>query len=704
MKIETAQISKRDLYAECLKSVFTFYDVQIDFKGLLDNIPKKNHVIEIDDVDLICKKLNFKTRSVKLSFSKLDKLNAPTVLVLKSGPCVYYPDTKEKGRFVFPGRDKKEISIDDVKKDYTGRALVLTPKENESSLDLAHLKYGHRIDWFWDPITSFWGKYAEIILCSIFINLLALAVPLYTMNVYDRVVINFAQDTLIVLTTGVIFALCFDLFFKLMRSYILERIAMSISVKHDYDLIERLMHIKDVDIGLSVGEKSNLFRELQGIREFYASRFIPTIVDIPFFILFTLIIYFIAPALAIVPIAASVVVVLINVLAQIPVNRSTKSHFTTMQGKSKILLELLAGIYTIKVLNAAGHKLLKWKIASENASEAAFKNSMVNSTITNVSALVTQIGYVSMIFLGVYQIEAGALTIGGLIACSIIYSRAIAPVAGFSSVITRLKQSKDVLETIDKIFQLPHEDIQSRKKGVKGPFNGSIIIEDLSYQYPGQARPALYKNNLKIAAGDHIGVIGQTGAGKTTLSKVISGLITPSQGSIFLDTFAYHSIAPSELHRSIGYVPQDPFFFSGTIRENILMGENDDVDQKHLKRIVEMSGLDLVMGQTGEGLDMDVGESGKRLSGGQRQAISLARAMIRDPQVLVFDEPTTGMDNALEARVKKSLIEFIKTKTFIMITHRTSLLPLVNRLILVDRGKIVADGPRDEIIKKLSGK
>ncbi len=694
---------QKDIYAECLKAILSFYDVQIDLEGLINNIPKADKVLQRDDIDLICKKIDFKSKTLKIPFSKLDKLTAPSIVLMKKGPCIFFPGTTEKGRFVFPGRADESITLKDMSEDYEGRVLVLTPREEQGDLDITHMKSGHSVDWFWEPITSNWGKYSEIILCSVFINILALAVPLFTMNVYDRVVINFAEDTLIVLTIGVIAALIFDFFFKSMRSYILERIAMKTSVKHDYDLMERMMHIKEVDIGLSVGEKSNIFRELQGIRDFYASRLVPTLVDIPFFLLFTLIIYIIAPSLAIVPIVAAVILFIINLVAQLPLNKTAGQHFTSMQSKSKVLLELLGGVYTIKVLNAAGYKLLKWKLAAENSSDASFKNNMITSTIANVSSLVTQIAYVCIIFLGVYAIQSGDLTTGGLIACTIIYSRAIAPVAAFSGIVAKLKKSHDVLETIDKIYQLPHEDIKDRQKGPKSPFKGDIQIEDLSYQYPGQARPALYKNNMKITAGDHIGIIGQTGAGKTTLSKVIAGFITPSEGNIFIDSFVYSSVPESELHRSIGYVPQDPFFFSGTIRENILMGEDENVSEAQLQKVIDASGLDLVMKQTGEGLDMEVGESGKKLSGGQRQAISLARAMIRDPQVLVFDEPTTGMDNALEARVKASIQEFIKDKTFIMITHRSSLLSLVDRLVLVDRGKIVADGPRDAILKKLSG-
>jgi len=696
-----------DTYQESIASILSFYDVQVDVRGIVDSIATNERGLQPNDINIIAKKLDFSCKTHKVPFNKLNSINAPVILILKDGACTYYPSNNGQGQFVIAGQESqndKDNYLDIIKESYTGRLISLYPKQNTQSLDIAHMKQRQTQNWFWDPITSLWGKYAEVVLCSIFINLLALAVPLFTMNVYDRVVTNFVPDTLIVLTLGVIVALVFDFFFKLMRAYILERVASEISVKHDYDLMERMVHIKDVDMAMSAGEKTNIFRELHSIRDFYASRLVPTLVDVPFFLLFTLVIYMIAPPLAAVPITAAIIILVVNLAGQIPMNRSTANYFQSMQNKSTALLEMLGGVHTMKTLNAAGYKLMKWKLASQAASKCGFANNIILAAVNNLSGMITQIGYVSIIFIGVYQIEAGILTVGGLIACSIIYSRAVTPVVGFSNVLSRLKQSRDVLETIDNIFQIPHEDVQSRQKAQKGPFKGAIEIRDLSYQYPGQARPALYKNTLKIKAGEHIGLIGQTGAGKTTLNKIISGLITPSEGSIFLDSFAYQTIPETELNRSIGYVPQDPFFFNGTIRENILLGAEQTISKAMLDKSIQLSGLDLVMQQTGEGLDMDVGENGKKLSGGQRQAISLARAVIRDPQILVFDEPTTGMDNTLEERVKASLQKFIQTKTFIMVTHRTSLLSLVDRLVFIDKGQIVADGPRDDIMKKLAGK
>jgi len=323
------------------------------------------------------------------------------------------------------------------------------------------------------------------------------------------------------------------------------------------------------------------------------------------------------------------------------------------------------------------------------------------SFMSNLSLFLSQTGHVFVIFVGAYQINEGNLTIGGLIACTILSGRAIGPIVSLSNVIARLKQSNDVLKVIDKFFQAPHENMHDLTKSVKGPFTGRITLQKVGFQYEGQSSAALENINLEIAAGESIGLIGKTAAGKSTLAKVLANLVSPQQGSVLLDGYDYDAVPLTELRRTIAYVPQDSFFFRGSVRHNILLGR-ENIDEDALQEAISISGLDIVIQNSAQGLDTEVGELGTKLSGGQKQAISLARALVQRPRILIFDEPTTGMDNALEHHVRQRLQEYIKDKTFIMVTHRTTMLPLVNRLVLLDRGRILADGPRDEILNKLS--
>ncbi len=688
---------------ESINALLKFYDKNVDFRGVFKDTALNYCDITADDLQVLCEKTGLEARRKKRDFSHIAKQTNPTILLLENGDvCVFLPAANERGQFIFPESFSGEKTVQFLAQSYCGDCFDVVPIEHSAKLDISHMHVQHSLDWFWKPIISFWDRYAEVLLCSVFINLLALAIPLYTMNIYDRVVINFVEDTLIVFTIGVFTAILFDFFFKTLRAYIIERIAVQVSGEYDVKLMERMLHIKDVDLQLNTGEKSNLFRELQGVRDLFASRLVPAMVDIPFTVMFIFIIYLIAPNLALIPVVISLVVIGISYFAQSLIGKYTKQYFTAIQNKTGFLIEMLEGLSTIKMLGGGGHKLFQWQQATCNAARASSCNNMILATVSNFSLMLTQIGQALIVFYGAYSIHEGTLTVGGLVACSIIYGRAISSIVSMTNVYSRLKQSNDVLKTIDKLFEIPHEDLRPESlKSAKGPYKGKIEIKDLTYQYPQQSRPALHQINLEVHPGNRIGLLGKTGAGKSTLTQIITGQISANEGNVFLDDYSYNSIAPTDLRRAIGYVPQHPYFFSGSIQDNILMGDND-ISKAQLDEVVQLAGLDLVIQQTSEGLDMDVGEGGKRLSGGQRQSIALARALVRSPDMLVFDEPTNAMDNSLEERIKNTLASYIKGRTFILVTHRTTLLPLVSRLLLLDQGRVVADGAKDDILKKLS--
>lgn len=703
MKHSDSEATIFDPLQDCVKTVLKFYGVSVDLDGILHDIGREPGSLREDDLKDIADRMGLEYERSNTTLDSLEDILMPVIMPLKDGTFrVCFPAKSHDGAIYNPADHDAKEHLSDFIDLYDGRIYVLTVDETKTQLETDHMKRGHTLDWFWEPIVSYWPRYAEIIICSFFINLFVIALPLYTLNVYDRVVPNFAISTLIALSAGIIIALFFDFFFKTIRAYILERVAARIGTKYDYELMERMMHIKPQSMALSIGERVNIFRELQGIRDFYATRLAPTFVDVPFLFLFLLVIYMISPVLVIVPVIGAVLIFIFNMIVQIPNNRATEQYFATMQNKSTVLVESLAGMQSFKMFNAVGNRLFRWNVATTRSAEASRKSQFIRANIGNFAMTILHFVSVFVIFLGVFEIHAGNLTIGGLIACSILSSRAIAPIMGLSSVMANYRQSYDVLKTIDNIFQLPHETDTINQNAPKGPFKGRLELQNVSFQYTGQVKPALQNISLVIEPGESVGLIGRTGAGKSTLAQIISGYLDPQAGHVLLDDYALEAIPPTEFRRTIGIVPQKPYFFNGSILENVFMGR-EDIDEKILARAIEMSGLDLVMKQTGLGLDMVVGENGDRLSGGQQQAISLARAFVRDPQILIFDEPTTGMDNMLEARVRAALAKFIKDKTFIMVTHRTTLLPLVNRVIFMDDGKVAADGPRDDIMKKLAG-
>ncbi len=691
-----------DAFEECLRVVTSFYGVHADLRGLKAEIARLPGPLTLDDMPLFAQKLNLAIQTRSIAINGISEIQTPVILLTKdaSAACVYFPEKTHRERLYIPGRGFVAEGVEQFRDVYTGSVLIVQPDRSEAEAETRHMRHGHALDWFWQPIFSNWSYYSEIIICSIFINLFVIALPFFTLNVYDRVIPNFAEATLFVLVSGVSIALLFDFLFKTIRAYILEKVAAKTGTEFDDSLMERLMLINSEHMTLSVGERINLFRELQGIRDFYAVRLAPAMVDLPFFLLFLLVIYLISPPLMLVPLGGAVLIIIVNLLTQIPINRTTEKYFSSMQKKSTLLVETLTGMQTFKLFNAMGNRLFKWNLAADEVAEATRKNQFILTAVSNFTMMIMHMVHVLVVFFGVYQIEQGSLTIGGLIACTILSGRAIAPIMSVSAIVGRLKQSNDILKTIDHLFDLPHEEKSAVKISAKGPFRGCIEIKGVTYQYPGQMRPALQNLSLKISPGEHVGVIGRTGAGKSTLVSLLMGYLHDYEGSVFIDEYGIEAIPSAEIRRTIGIVPQHAFFVSGSIRDNVLLG-CEDADEESLLRAIELSGLGIVIRQTGYGLDTEVGENGDKLSGGQRQAISLARAILRDPTILIFDEPTTGMDYILEHHLKTNMPAFLENRTFIMVTHRTSLLSLVDRLTLLESGRVIADGPKDEVLKKL---
>ena len=691
---------------KCAHYILTFYGVEVDFDGVLSQLDIDRENLTGKDLEKIATKTHMSFKKEELSIKRIVQMNVPLILkVSKDLYAVFRPGMGGQNEFLVPGgqpEDQERLHAEI--QNYEGEVYFLYPESAENDLDIEHMIKGNKLDWFWKPIIDYWGHYSEILICSLFINLFGLIMPVYTLNVYDRVIVNFAESTLIVLLVGVLIALTFDFLFKNVRAYILEKVASSIGTKHDRELMEKFMLLRAPGLQLTVGEKAYLFKELQGIRDFYSTKLVPACVDFPFFLLFLWVIYFLAPTLVWVPITIAVVIFCVDIFIQIPLNHAIKSYFSAMKDKSTMMYETLSGLRTMQLFNGVGQRLFKWNLVTSKSFEARRYNQVIMTVVANFSGYMIQLSNVLVVFFGAYEISEGNLTIGGLIACSILSGRALAPVMNLSSIISNYKLTKDVLDTVDQIFKLPDDNIYNRGLGIKkDKFNGDIEARNLFFQYTGQERMALEDISFKITAGEKVGLIGRSGAGKSTLTNVILGIYPPTKGMVYFDNYMSQAIASTELRRNMGYVPQHSFFFKGTIKENIMMGR-DISYEKNLEEIIHISGVDLILQQSGEGLDMAIEENGENLSGGQRQSIAIARALITKPNILLFDEPTTGMDMMLEQHIKKTLSTYLKNRTLIMITHRTSLMPLIDRIILLDNGRRVADGPRDDVLAKLAGK
>lgn len=685
-----------------LERILNFYQVRID-RRLLEAQIAINWSKSLAPTDLmaIARHLGLELQIRSIAGIDLADLAKPTLIL--------WPDTRS---MVALPQDGTLPSLWVPEGDIDLDALHASRERNLYAMEFTRRSAALRIEddgteqsasWFWSLLRRHRRDYIDIGLATFFINLFALLTPLFSMTVFDRVVPNHAHETLLALTIGIVLAFVFNLGFRLIRGRIMGSITSRIATKLDVDFMDHLLRLSVPSHKLSVGEKFDLFHELQGLRDFFAARLLPAIVDMPFFLMFLLVIYLIAPPAAVVVVIGVVLLLAASLFGRALAGDKAKTYFKEARSKNTVLVEMLSGAPAIRLFNAAGATLLRWHGLAERVADSGQRRQAVANFADELSFIIMSLISTFVIVVGVEEIEKGAMSVGGLVACNILVARTLSPIMGLAAVAGKLRQSLDSLKMIDGIFCLPVEPKVTTEYELKGPFTGAMKLQDVTFYHPGQVHPTLYHLNLDIRPGDHVGIIGRTGAGKSTVTKLFDGSLTPQSGYVFADNLNLGVIHPAEWRQSLGIVPQDPFVFAGSIRENILLGVNDTIDEVWLKQVLSMSGLDMLMQQAGYGLDFQVGEAGQRLSGGQRQSLALARALVRRPNILLLDEPTNGMDHDLEQRVKTSLQAYLPGRTMVMVTHRTPLLSIVNRLVLIDKGGIAADGPTDDVMRRLSG-
>lgn len=703
LKLVTHSTADEDRLMACVGVVLEFHQRRTDLASLALQLPGAGKHWSIASLPAVAEQLDMELRIDKATAEQISDSRTPLILPLRGNRYVVIMPRNQGGCLVMePGKEPVPLT-DAILQDWSiARAIVLLPRLARTQTNTEHMHRSCAIDWFWQPILRYTPNFAEVVICTLFINLLVVALPLFTLNVYDAVVPNLAMSTLTVLAMGVCMAIAFDVLLKSARTSTLERIAARTGAQFDGVLMQRLLALHEERLRLSVGERCNLFRELQGLRDFYSTRLVPALVDFPFFLLFLLIIYLISPVLALVPIGIAVSILALNMLVQIPVRRSTRGLFASTQEKSSMMVELLNGSTTLRQLNAVGLSLGRWNITAEQAAEAARRSQRWVSFGQHASLGLMQLNHVLIVVVGVYQIREGNLTVGGLVASTILASRTIAPVMNLHGVIARWTQSRDCLRTIDELFGETAVDAPPQEQVLPSrALRGELKLEDVSLVYPDQSRPALHKISLEVEHGEHLCLIGPSGAGKSSLARVIAGALHASDGNLRIDGFDYDSLAAERLRSTVALIPQQPFFIRGSVRDNLMLGLTH-CSETQLSRAIRLSGMDLVFPEGSHGLDTAVGESGEQLSGGQKQAISIARALLREPSVLVFDEPTSGLDAALQQHFMKNIKTFSQNRTLIMVTHSTALLKLVDRVVLMDKGHVVADGDRESVLRRLA--
>lgn len=563
-------------------------------------------------------------------------------------------------------------------------------------------KPGTAAEWFAFSIRKHRKIFIEAVVATFVISTIGLGSALYTMQVYDRVVPTKGFATLWVLTFGVLLAVALELVMKQVRAQMVDRACKAIDQELSSVFFGKALDIRMDARPATVGTFAAQIRHFESVRNFMTSSTLFILADAPFALLFIGVIALIAGPVAIVPLVLVPLAVFVGLSFRQPIEKATYDHMTESNQKNGLLIEAIDGIESIKAAGGEWKLADRWRRLTATIAESELKVRAMSSLSTNLTMTIQQASYVGIIAVGAFEISSGDLTMGGLIACSIISGRALSPLAQMPNLIVQWKHAQIALKALDGIMAMPNERDEDTHLVVPESCSGQLKLDRASFQYRKDA-VTIDVPVLSINPGERVAIIGPVGSGKSTLMKMLAGLYKPSSGALFLDGIDVSQLAPEFVREHIGYLPQDVRLFNGTLRENLTLGLPSPSDTQ-IFRAATLTGLAQAIQDHPRGLELPIAEGGRGLSGGQRQLVGLTRLLLAQPKVMLLDEPTASMDGQLETLVMNHLFnEVSKDSVLIVVTHKLALLPLVNRIIVINRGKITIDGPRDEVMAKMRG-
>ena len=628
----------------------------------------------------------------------------PAVILSETGQaCLLmgWQDGRTSARVIFPELldTSVDMSREELEAFSNGTAIICQPKfkfdERAPKKALAQDEH-----WFWSAVRRNLPIYRDVLIAAFFINLFALALPLFTMNVYDRVVPNHAVETLWTLAIGLLIVVIMDFTLRMMRSHFLDLASERIDVGVSAQIMERVLGSRLEHRPASVGTYAVNLRAFDSVRDFINSATITTLIDVPFALIFCAVIFWIAP-MVLLPLVLGVVLVMGYVsLGRAKLQELSESTHRAGIQRNATLIESLVGLDTIKALGAESKTQRRWEEATAFLARTGVQLRMVSNSNMFVTAGATQLVTLFVVVTGVYLITEGELSMGGLIACSMLSGRVMAPVGQMAGMITQYQYAQISLGSVEQVMETPQERPESARFLSRERFNGDIEFKKVSFAYPGSEVPSLVDVSFKIKQGEKVAILGRVGSGKTTLQKLAMGLFQPTDGAVLVDGIDLRQLDPAEFRKQVGYMPQDITLFHGTLRENIVLS-HPFVNDAEILKAAEIANLTEFINRHPQGFDMMISERGDSLSGGQRRCVALSRAILNDPGLLLMDEPTGSMDHSTEMAVKQQLAQFIEGRTWIVVTHRNSLLEMVDRILVIDNGRIVADGPRASVVAAL---
>ena len=693
-----------DPLTDCLIQLCRLYNLPATRTALRAGLPLVDNRLTVELFPRAAERAGLAARLVKRPLGRMTGLELPAVLLLVDGrACVLAAIDRERGEATVllaeTGLGESRLALAELERLYSGHALFARPRFRQDG----HLEHGvasEQRNWFWGTLFRSWRIYRDVLLASLMINLFGLTGPFFTMIVYDRVIPNLAFETLWVLALGIGTVYGFSLVLRGLRGYFVDEAGKKANLRISAALLEKVLGLRLEVRPKSIGGFSKNLQQFEAVRDFITSFSITALIDLPFMLLGLAAIWYLGGSIVYIHLTAILIMGLFALAVQAPLKKAVERSFAASAQKNAILVEGLSGIETIKMLRAESQIQRAWEEAVSYIATWSSRSRLFSTSVTHFSDFIMNLTVVGVLIAGVYRISEGKLSQGGIIALMILSRQAIAPMSQVVSLATRFHRAKAALGTLDAIMELPVERPADKSFLHRSECRGRLGFAQVDFQYPGQSGLALRQITLTIEPGEKVAIIGPIGSGKTTLGKLLLGLYEPTGGMVCLDDTDIRQIDPAELRRFIGYVPQDITLFRGTIRENIILG-SPEVEDERILRAAELAGVSQFAGKHPKGFDMEIGEQGRGLSGGQRQSVAMARALLHDPPILILDEPSSSMDNRTETLMKTNLKNLLAGKTLVLITHRGSLLDLVERIIIIDNGAVVADGPRDQVLSAM---
>jgi ATP-binding cassette, subfamily C, bacterial LapB len=695
-----------DPLLDCVVEVCRLHGVGASRASLSAGLPLVAGRLTLELAERAAARAGMSARLQRLPLAEIDAAALPAILILADNKaCVVQALSADGARVLLPETAQGSITLtrEDLAARYSGVVLFVRPhfRFDQRTPVQRGTRRGH---WFWSAVLAQRFVYRDVMLAALLVNLFALAFPLFSMNVYDRVVPNNAVETLWALAIGVTLILLADLAMRKLRSRFVDEASARIDVELSARLMERVLGMKLENKPESVGSFASNLRGFEQVRDFIASSTVTTLIDLPFAALFVLVIVWISPWLAIPAVVVFGIIVITGYVAQHRLHELSETTYRASAQRNATLVESLSGIETIKTQGAEGVIQARWERVNTFLARVNVKMRGLSAGAMYTASTLTQFASVAVILIGVYLINERQLTMGGLIACSMLAGRALAPAGQIVGLLMQYQGARTALENLDALMAKPVERPTPEEGGQpfvqRRDFKGEIEFRNVRFKYPQRDDAALDGVSFRITPGERVALIGRVGSGKSTIQRLIMGLYQPTEGAVLLDGIDLRQLDPADVRRGVGCVSQDVLLFYGSLRENITLGL-PYADDSTVVAAAETAGLTEFVNRHPRGFDMPVGERGDSLSGGQRQCVGLARALLHNAPVLLLDEPTSAMDFSTEAQITQRITAWAQHKTVVLVTHRTSLLSLVSRVIVIDGGRVVADGPRDRIMEAL---